>query len=130
MLARGRGLVRGFHADLAGLVLGLALDVGSSGLGRLYNLSHLFAGRGGEGFAAPTGGALELVYLLGQRVQMGINRVRVVAPPPDGEVLFLDALSVQRHGTTSVSRGASDRRVSDAEAGDASTVYVTASGSG
>jgi hypothetical protein len=28
---------------------------------------------------------------------MGVNGLRVVAPAPDGEVLLLDALSVQRH---------------------------------
>ncbi len=55
--------------------------------------------RGGRGerLGAPAGRALELVDLLGERVQMGVNRVRVVAPPPDGEVLLLDALSIQRH---------------------------------
>ena len=93
----------GLGADLAGLVLGLALDVGSAGLGGLDDRPHLLAGRRGQRFVAAAGGALELVDLLGERVQMGVNRLRVVAPPPDGEVLLLDALSVQRHGTTSVS---------------------------
>src|SRR5690349_13345097 len=101
MLARGVGLARGLGPDVARLVLGLALDVGGRGLRGLHDRADLLAGRGGEGLAASAGGALELIDLVGQGLQVAVNRVRVVAPAPDGEVLLLDALSVQRHGTTS-----------------------------
>ena len=97
MLAGGVRLGVGLGPDLAGLVLGLALDVGGAGFGGLDDRAHLLAGGRGERFAAAPGGALELVDLVGESVQMAVNRLRVVAPPPDGEVLLLDALSVQRH---------------------------------
>src|SRR5450755_1115650 len=48
-------------------------------------------------------GLLELVDLIRESVEVGVHGLRIVAPPPDREVLLLDALPVQRHASTSLS---------------------------
>ena len=97
LLARGLRLAGGLGADLAGLLLGLALDLGGARLGRLDDRAHLVAGRRGERLGALARRALELLELVRERAQVRIDRLGVVAPAADWEVLLLDALSFQGH---------------------------------
>jgi len=98
LLAGDPGLLAGLGTDLTRLVLGLALDVRRAGLRRLDDRPHLLAGGRRERFCAPSRTALELLDLIGQRLQVGIDRLRVIPPAPDGKVLLLDGLSFEGHG--------------------------------
>src|SRR6185437_2142171 len=97
LLADRRGVVAGVGADPVGVLDGVALDLGRAGLGALDDRADPVAGGVGQRLAACGRAALELLHLIGQRSQMGVDRVAIVAPVPDGEVLLLDAVSVKRH---------------------------------
>ena len=70
----------GFGADLVGVVLGLALDLGGARLGGLDDRADLLAGGCGERLVAPAGGPLELLDLVGERAQVGVDRVAGRSP--------------------------------------------------
>ena len=99
LFARGLRLALGLGPELAGILVGLALDLRRARLGRLDDRAHLVAGRRGERLGALARRALELLELVRERAQVGIDRVRVVTPAADWEVLLLDALSFQGHAS-------------------------------
>jgi hypothetical protein len=101
LLASGLGFGLGLLPDLPGFLVSRALDVGSAVLGRFHDRPHLLAGRRGQGVAAAPGRAPELGDLVGQGGKVCVDGFGVVTAPPDGEVLLLDALPVQRHLRTS-----------------------------
>ena len=104
MRSRSRSAAAVTFGDvLAGLGLGGVADLLRAALGRLDDRLDLLAGlrgrrRGAGGLPA------HLVDRVGDPVEMGVDRGRVVAPAVAGEVVPHDRLAIQGHGPLSLAR--------------------------
>ena len=77
---------------------GLALEVGSRGLGGLDDRGDLLAGHAGDRLgAAALRLALERLDLVGQPGEVLVDGLGLIATAADGEVALLDGLAVQGH---------------------------------
>jgi len=95
---------RGHVSDvLAGLGLGRVADLLGAALGRLDDGLDLVAGLGGQRRRGSRLAA-HLVDLVGDPVEMGVDRGRVVAPAVAGEVVPHDRPAIQGHGPLSLAR--------------------------
>ena len=95
---------RGHVRDvLAGLGLGGVADLLGAALGRLDDRLDLLARLRGQ-WRGGRGPAAQLVDLVGDPVEMGVDRRRVVTPAVAGEVVPHDRLTIQGHGPLSLAR--------------------------
>ena len=79
--------------------LGAVGDLGGAALGGLDDAADLLGGLGCERGRAALGLALELLDGLGDLAQVAVDLLRVVATPGGREVVALDEVTVQFHGS-------------------------------
>ncbi len=81
------------------LVLGLLLDLGGAPLGGLDDPAHLVGGGGRQRRRAAALAALQLLDGVGDLAQVALDLVGVIAAAGCREVVSLDEMAVQFHGS-------------------------------